>query len=156
MFLRTFRESFRYMTVVRGPRPFGMYLLGSDAPMTFSASAIDQVFGSPAAQADLANAPDYGPVPVGSWPSIISKLVWLTNDQVDAYTGPGPLLTDDHPLSEYFLIDGVGDGSLPFELPAIHLAVVVTGLFGLLVIGLVVAELPRRRYQRHAHRRGEL
>jgi spermidine synthase len=156
MFLRTFRESFRYMTVVRGPRPFGMYLLGSDAPMTFSASAIDQVFGSPAAQADLANAPDYGPVPVGSWPSIISKLVWLTNDQVDAYTGPGPLLTDDHPLSEYFLIHGVGDGSLPFELPAIHLAVVVTGLFGLLVIGLVVAELPRRRYQRHAHRRGEL
>jgi spermidine synthase len=151
MFLRTFRASFRYMMVIRGPRPFGMYLLGSDAPMTLRANTIDQVFGSPAAQADLAGAPDYPRVPVGSWPSIIDKLVWMTNGQVNAYTGTGPLLTDDHPLSEYFLISAYNTTSVPYEPTAVNLVLVVMGLLGLLIIGIALAALPGPR-RRPAHR----
>jgi spermidine synthase len=146
LLIRTFRASFRYMTVIRGPRPYGMYLLGSQAPMDFTASAITRVFGSRAARADLAGAPDYGPVPVASWPSIIRRHVWMTNGQVNAYAGPGPLLTDDHPLSEYFLIHDLRvrakDG---LSRSAFQLALVVTGLFGLLVIGVVLEALWRRR-----------
>jgi spermidine synthase len=145
LLLRTFRASFRYVTVIHGPRPYGMYLLGSEAPMIFRASTIMHVFGSPAARADLAGAPDYRPVPVTSWPSIIQSLVWMRGGQVNAYTGPGPMLTDDHPLSEYFLIQGYGVG---FKGPALELALVVTGLLGLLVISIVVETLWRRRMRR--------
>lgn len=134
LFLRTFRASFAHVTVIRGPspEPYGMYFLGSDAPMTFRAGVIEKVFGSPAARADLANAPDFGPVPVTAWPAIIARHVWLTDAQVNAYTGAGPLLTDDRPLSEYFLIHGQGG----FEQPAVDLALVVTVLLVLLIAGL--------------------
>jgi len=149
LFVRTFRASFPYMTVMTGPRPEGLYLLGSDSPMIFRASAIERVFGSPAARADLANAPDYPRVPTSTWPSIIRKHVWLVNGQVNAYTGSGPLLTDDHPLSEYFLLHGAGlfpnDSYDGFEQPALHLALVITGLIGLLALGLVADALLRRR-----------
>jgi hypothetical protein len=55
------------------------------------------------------------------------------------------MLTDDHPLSEYFLIQGYGVG---FKGPALELALVVTGLLGLLVISIVVETLWRRRMRR--------
>ena len=100
------------------------------------------VFGSPAARAYLAGAPDYRQVPVTSWPSIIHRLVWMTDGQVNAYTGAGPLLTDDHPVSEYFLTQDFGVG---FERSALELALVVTGLLGLLVISIVLDTLWRRR-----------
>jgi len=151
MYLRTFRATFRYMTVIRSPRYHGMYVLGSQAPMVFRASAITAVFGSRAARADLASAPDYGPVPTTSWPGIIQRLVWLTNGQVDTYSGPGPMLTDDHPLSEYFLIRDLGPaadrGSGKFERPALQLALVVTILLGILACGVVLETLwrPTRR-----------
>jgi len=141
LLIRTFRASFRYMTVIGGPQPYGMYLLGSQSPMNFRTSAIMRVFGSRAARADLAGAPDYGPVPVTSWPSIIHRQVWLADGQVDAYAGSGPLLTDDHPLSEYFLIHDLGlrsnQGQPLSERPTLQLALAVTGLLGLLVIGVL-------------------
>lgn len=104
LFLRTFRASFRYMTVIRGPRPYGFYSIGSDRPLVFDKAITERIFGTPAARVDLANAPDYPQVPVASWPSVIAKQVWLVNGQVDAFAGPGPLLTDDHPISEYYLV----------------------------------------------------
>ena len=149
LFLRTFRASFPYMTVIKGPRGYGMYLLGSDMPMNFQSSSIEKIFGSPAAQADLANAPDYPRVPIAKWPRIISNLIWMQNNQVDAYTGPGPLLTDNDPLSEYFLLKTPGSWSgkqLAFEEPASRLALAVGGLLLLLVVIVAVdARLWRRR-----------
>ncbi len=152
LFLRTFRSSFPYMTVIRGPRPVGMFLLGSDKPMVFRPNTIKEIFGSHAAQADLANAPDYARVPTASWPGIISSLTWMQNNQVNAYTGPGPLLTDNDPSSEYFLLKGAGSWSsqsLGFEKSAFELALVVGGLLVLLVIVVVLdAQLWRRRVAR--------
>ena len=148
LFLRTFRASFRYMTVIRGPRPYGMYLLGSDKQMIFTASSIEKVFGSAAARADLAGAPDYPRVPTASWPRVISSLTLMRNNQVNAYTGPGPLLTDNAPMSEYFLLSGAGSWSssmLWFEKPAFELALVVGGLLLLLVVIFAVDARFRRR-----------
>jgi spermidine synthase len=147
LFLRTFRSAFPYMTVIRGPRPYGMYLLGSDQPMIFQSSSIEKIFGSPAAQADLANAPDYPRVPVTSWPRIISSLTWMQNGQVNTYTGPGPLLTDDHPNSEYFLLQGASwkSGYVSFEQPAFKLALAVGGLLVVLVVIVAADALFFRR-----------
>ncbi|HST87710.1 MAG TPA: hypothetical protein VLJ14_04970, partial [Ktedonobacterales bacterium] len=41
---------------------------------------------------------------VSGWASLIPRLVWIQGDQVAAFAGAGPLVTDDHPLPEYFLL----------------------------------------------------
>jgi spermidine synthase len=139
LLLRTFRASFKYVLVVHGPLPFGLYMMGSQSPITLQASAITQVFGSPAARADLAGAPDYGPVPTSAWPGIIHKLIWLTNDQVSGHVGKGPLLTDDHPITEYFLLSSfsrVANSGPVFERSAVETGLAVMCLLLLLIIGL--------------------
>ena len=144
LLLRTLHASFRYVMVVRGPQNYGMFVLGSQSPISLRTSAILKVFGSAAAREDLHTAADYHTFPVTAWPQIIHSHIWMTNNQVSAYTGPGPLLTDDHPLSEYFLIHGIRQG---FDPPALHLSLVVTALLALLVIGIGVDALARRRVQ---------
>ena len=145
LLLRTFRASFRHALVIRGR--FGMYMIGSHAPLNLSTTAIMRVFGSPAARADLASAPDIGQVRVTSWPSIIRKHVWMTGTQVDAYAGRGPLLTDDHPLTEYFLIRDFGLRSahnVTFEWRSLELSLTVTGLLSLLIAGIGLDAVRRR------------
>jgi spermidine synthase len=142
MLLRTFRTAFRYMTVVHAPGPYGVYIMGSQAPITFSPAGISAVFGSPAARADLSSAPDYKPTTTAQWVSDIQGDVWLTNNQVDAYTGTGPLITDDHPLTEYFMLAGSTVG--PTQLVR-QLCMVVTGLLALLVVAYAIDSLVRRR-----------
>jgi spermidine synthase len=133
LILRTFRSAFRYMVVVNAPRTFGTYVLGSQAPITFTPAAIRTVFGGSAARADLRGAPDFPTRSTAQWVSIIRGSVWLAGPQVDAYTGAGPLITDDHPLTEYFLLDGYGTSTA-----LLRLWLVVTGLFGLLIVGAAV------------------
>jgi hypothetical protein len=76
----------------------------------------------------------------------------MQNNQVNAYTGTGPLLTDNNPISEYFLLKGTGSWSSPrlwFEKPASELALVVGGLLLLLVVVVAVdARFGRRRVAR--------
>jgi spermidine synthase len=142
MVLRTFRSVFRYMSVVYEPHRGGTYILGSQAPIVFSPTAIRAVFGSPAARADLQSAPDFPARSTTQWVSIIRGSVWLTNNQVNAYTGAGPLLTDDHPLTEYFMLHGTGARATSLVL---RLCLVVTGLLALLIIGAAVDSAARRR-----------
>ena len=92
------------------------------------------------------------PEPTGAqakaWPAILHKLVWLTNDQVSAYAGSGPRLTDDHPLTEYFLLSNFSSASGPkpiFERAAVETGAAVVGLLGLLIIGLAGSGYSRRR-----------
>ena len=45
---------------------------------------------------------------------VIDRQTWLEGEAVSAYTGDGPLITDDHPRPEYFLLRrlfGFGTGS---------------------------------------------
>jgi spermidine synthase len=147
LLLRTFRASFRYMTVISGPIGYGMYLMGSQAPIHLSSSEIVKVFGSAAAQADLAGAPDFPRTPAKAWPAVLHKLVRFTNNQVNAYAGNGPLLTDDHPLTEYFLLSNLGQSSKgwpTFEKAAVKTGVTVMCLLALLVIALAGSAFSRR------------
>src|SRR5215469_483821 len=156
LLLRAFAASFPYVTVLQGGRvgvgrdrdaPLfsGLYLLGSDAPMDFRASTIIKVFGSRAAQSDLAGASSFHAVPVTLWPSIIGQRVWLTDRQVDTYAGAGPTLTDDHPLTEYFMIHDFYLRSRGYEQVALKLALTVTCLIAVLILGITLETLWRRR-----------
>ncbi|HUN31195.1 MAG TPA: fused MFS/spermidine synthase [Trebonia sp.] len=140
--LRTFRTAFRYMSVVYAPGHHGVYIMGSQAPITFSPAGITAAVGTPAAQTDLMGAPDSKPTTTAQWVSDIRGSVWLTNDQVNAYTGTGQLITDDHPLTEYFMLHGFGVGTTQLVQ---RLLLVVTGLLGLLIIAYAADSALRRR-----------
>jgi hypothetical protein len=65
---------------------------------------IDQMLGTEAAQADLEASPDYERVMGMEWPRVVRERAWLSNRQVDEFVGPGPLITDNNPRTEYFLL----------------------------------------------------
>jgi hypothetical protein len=118
--------------------------MGSQAPINFTEPALRSVFGSKAAQADLAGAPDFPVRSTAQWVSIVRHSVWLTDNQVNAYAGTGPEITDDHPLIEYFLHDRYVPA--PMERPLmIRLALVVNGLLILLILATAADSAARRR-----------
>jgi spermidine synthase len=147
LILRTFRSVFPYMAVLDSPRPAGIYIIGSQAPIAFSPAAIQAVFGSPAARADLPGAPDFPARSAAQLVSIIRGSVWLTGNQVNAYTGPGPLLTDDHPLTEYYMLGELGNHTYRARTLDLRLFLAVTGLLALLIAGAVADTVSRRRSQ---------
>jgi spermidine synthase len=144
MILRTIRPEFRHVSVVYNPTHSGTYIMGSQAPINFTEPALRSVFSSKAAQADLAGAPDFPVRSTAQWVSIIRHSVWLTDNQVNAYAGTGPVITDDHPLIEYFLHDRYVPA--PMERPLmIRLALVVNGLLILLILATAADSAARRR-----------
>ena len=102
--LRTFHSVFPHVTIANGPGHWGYYLLGSDEPMVFSDAAIREVLDRPGILADISSAYDSPDNTVDGWVRRIGSLLWISDDQVTAYTGDGPLITDDRPLPEYFLL----------------------------------------------------
>jgi spermidine synthase len=102
--LRTFHSVFPYMIVVFGSGGNGLYMLGSAQPITFDPAAIQQVLSRPNIVQDISSAFDSPQHDLAGWAALIPTLVWMQGDQIAKFTGPGPLVTDDHPLPEYFLL----------------------------------------------------
>ena len=102
--LRTFRSAFPHVKVVLSPLGYGAYFLGSNEPMDFDGATLNNLFGSSQAQADFATAPDDPGLDGAGWANRISAGDWMNDGAVDAFVGSGPMITDDHPISEYFLI----------------------------------------------------
>ena len=102
--LRTFRAVFPHMAVLFGPAHYGVYMLGSTAPLTWEADTIRSLFDRPSAQTDLATAPDFAAQSGAAWVATIARLRWLDDAQVDAFVASGPLITDDRPRTEYYLL----------------------------------------------------
>jgi spermidine synthase len=102
--VRTFRDVFPHVIVARGPVGYGFYMLGSDQPIAFDEVSIRRVLSNPATVADLSTAFDSPVHDAAAWGALIPGLVLLTGDQVSAFAGPGPFITDDQPMPEYFLL----------------------------------------------------
>lgn len=102
--LATFRSAFPHMLVLLSPRHGGMYMLGSDSPLTWNDSQAAALFESPSAMRDISDAPDYQYLPNQPWPVLMDEARWLSDDQVDRFTGNVQLITDDRPLTEYYLL----------------------------------------------------
>ena len=102
--LRTYRSEFRHVLIVISPRKGGVYMLGSDAPITWDVATISQLLDSPQAAADIASAPDSRYLPKQPWSTIVASMPWLQDVAVDRFAGDGPMITDDHPLTEYYVL----------------------------------------------------
>lgn len=102
--MHTFRSEFRHTAMLLSPMHGGLYMVGSDGDIGWSAATVSQTFGKPAVRRDLEAAPDYGRVAGRPWPALVDGMRWMQDGQVDRFAGQAPLITDDHPLTEYFLL----------------------------------------------------
>jgi predicted membrane-bound spermidine synthase len=108
--IRTFATVFPHVTAVRGPGLYGFYMLGSDEPIDLAPAAAREVLSRPGVLEDISSAFDSPVATVEDWLVEIEKQFWMADDALRAYAGPGPLITDDAPRPEYFLLRGVAEG----------------------------------------------
>ena len=102
--IRTFASVFPEVTIVRGAGGWGMYMLGSSKPITFANDDIRAVLSRPGVLADVSSAFDSPAKTIDDWITVVEQQTWLTGAAVGDYAGPGPLITDDRPRPEYFLL----------------------------------------------------
>ena len=119
--LRTFRSVFSHVSMLFGPGGYGLYMLGSDEPMTFDDPTTREVLGRPGILDDISSAYDSPEHTVDGWIARIDGLRWISDDAVDRFVGSGPLVTDDHPLPEYFLLRRLFNQNVPMATPDVLL-----------------------------------
>jgi spermidine synthase len=102
--VRTFADVFPNVLVLRGPGGWGFFMMGSDQRMAFSDATVREVLARPGILEDISGAYDSPQRTVGGWAGLIPSLIWIRGGQVTSFAGPGPLVTDDRPLPEYFLL----------------------------------------------------
>jgi hypothetical protein len=79
--------------------------------MSFEPDAIREVLSRPGILEDISSAYDSPAHSVDAWIAEIAQQRWLDDDDVAAYVGDGPLITDDHPRPEYFLLRRLANGT---------------------------------------------
>jgi spermidine synthase len=102
--LRTFRAVFPNVLVAIGISGAGVFMLGSEQPMQLTDAAIRAGLERPNMLEDLSSTYDSPAHDETAWTAAIKSLVWLQGDDVSRFVGDGPLVTDDHPLPEYFVL----------------------------------------------------
>jgi spermidine synthase len=102
--IRTFASVFPEVMVVQGPGSFGVFMLGSAKPMAFEDADIREVLARPGILEDISSAYDSPANTIDGWVEVIGRQVWLTGAAVQATVGAGPIITDDRPRPEYFLL----------------------------------------------------
>jgi spermidine synthase len=117
--VRTFHAVFPHVSIVFGPGGYGMYMLGSDEPLVFDEAAMREVLARPGILQDISSAYDSPVNTADDWIQRISDLRWIADEQIDRFTGPGLLITDDRPLPEYFLLRRTFDRDVPEAGPSL-------------------------------------
>jgi spermidine synthase len=107
--IRTFASVFEHVTAIRGPGGYGFYMLGSSQPIDLSPEVAREILARPGVLDDISSAYDSPASTVDEWLTVIDDQHWIADDQLRAYVGDGPLITDDQPRPEYFLIRGLAD-----------------------------------------------
>ncbi|MFL5647725.1 MAG: fused MFS/spermidine synthase [Chloroflexota bacterium] len=107
--VRTFASVFDHVTMVRGPGGYGFYMLGSEQPIDLPPDRIREILERPGILEDISSAFDSPAATVDEWISVIQGQEWMADDAVRAYAGDGPLITDDQPRPEYFLLRGLAE-----------------------------------------------
>jgi hypothetical protein len=109
--LRTFASVFPHLMAIRGAGGYGVYLLGSVTPLAMDPRVAREVLSRPGVLEDVSSAFDSPAASIEGWLDVIENQTWLADTAAfHLYVGDGPLVTDDHPRPEYFLIRRLTDG----------------------------------------------
>jgi spermidine synthase len=125
--VRAFASVFPQVTIVFGPGGYGTYMLGSSDPVAFDPDAIRTVLARPGILDDISSAYDSPTRSVDGWIAEIDQLTWISGSAVARFAGDGPMVTDDRPLSEYFLLRRLGGTHSPIAVPSTLRAATVSG-----------------------------
>jgi hypothetical protein len=79
-------------------------MLGSDGPVDLDPALVREALGRPGVLADVDAALDSGNRTADEWVATLQDLTWASGDQLRTAVGDGPLITDDRPLPEYFIL----------------------------------------------------
>ena len=102
--IRTFATVYPHVIAVRGFAGYGFYMLGSMQPLSLDPAMAATVLERPGVLEDISGAFDSPVSTVEDWVELIDERTWLVGDEVKTYAGVGPLITDDAPRPEYFLL----------------------------------------------------
>jgi spermidine synthase len=102
--LRSFDAVFEHVLIAFGPGGYGFFLFGSAEPLAFTEADIRDVLSRPGVLGEISSAYDSPESTIDGWSARIRSLVWISDADVTAFAGDGPLITDDRPLPEYFLL----------------------------------------------------
>jgi spermidine synthase len=116
--VRAFAAVFPQVTTVFGPGGYGMYMLGSTQPIAFDDDAIRAILERPGVLDDVSSAFDSPTKTIEGWISNIHGSTWISGSEVATFAGDGPMVTDDRPVSEYFLLRMLYGASSPIAAPA--------------------------------------
>jgi spermidine synthase len=111
--VRTFADVFPEVTLAFGPGGNGIFMFGSSRPVLFAPDGIAAVLGRTGVTDNLSTAPDSPAHDAASWSRLIPTLVLSTGNAVRSSVGPGPIITDDHPRTEYFLLRRIDHQDAP-------------------------------------------
>ena len=111
--IRTFASVFPEVTLVKGAGGYGVYMLGSSRPIAFDPARIREILARPGVLTDISSAYDSPATTVDGWIRVIDRQTWVSGDAARAVAGPGPLITDDRPRTEYFLLRRLVGAWLP-------------------------------------------
>jgi hypothetical protein len=102
--IRSFDAAFTHTMVMFGPGGYGFLLLGSEAPLELRDDNMRATLERPGVLEDLGSAFDSPASTVEEWIPLIRSLVLAEGADVERLAGDGPLITDDRPLPEYFVL----------------------------------------------------
>jgi len=105
--MSTFRSVFPHVSVMISPMHGGLYMLGSDGDINWNADTASRILGSPQALQDIGGMPDYRFIAGRSWPGVLATMRWMQDGDINRFVGDAPLITDDHPRTEYYLLHQV-------------------------------------------------
>ncbi|HEX5823658.1 MAG TPA: hypothetical protein VFY18_04275, partial [Candidatus Limnocylindrales bacterium] len=111
--IRTFQAVFPNVIVAFGPGGYGFFVIGSAAPLAFTDANIRAILARPGVLEDISSAYDSKVKTLDAWAAKIPSLVWIQGADVARIVGDGPLITDDRPLPEYFLLRRLFDDHSP-------------------------------------------
>ncbi len=111
--VRTFLAVFPNVNVVAGAGGYGFYMIGSDGPVTLDRTGITAALERPGVMADLDSAPDAHHRTLDDWVGTILGNSWASGNRLRTVVGDGPLVTDDRPLPEYFLLRKLSSPDAP-------------------------------------------
>ncbi len=90
--------------MIAGAGGYGFYVIGSDGPVDLDPAALQAVLERPGVLEDVNSAPDANNRSAEEWAQTLTGLTWAAGDQLREAVGDGPVITDDRPLPEYFIL----------------------------------------------------
>jgi spermidine synthase len=111
--VRSMLAVFPNVNVTAGPGGYGYYMLGSDGNVEIDRQALIDVLNRPGVLDDVNSAPDASGFTAEQWADRIAGLKWASGEQLRQAVGDGPLITDDRPLPEYFILRRLANPDAP-------------------------------------------